>query len=160
MAETIEHERGWLPAEWVDEAVPTLMATHDHFIERQGDAWLLRLPKGDLDRDNEFYCTPIEPGQVVAFNCNEHYGEFELTVGKDGQFRTDRTYPDRANCFAIDWECMADTLAGLVKGDGWQDPVEPGVHALSIYYWSEDIPFRFDLNASGDGRFVLVAGAN
>lgn len=156
--------RTWLPADWLDEMNPTLLDSPDAFIEREGEGWALRLPEGDDERDNKFYRTLIEPGQVVLFFWTQSHGELSVTVHADGSFTTHDPIPAEATHF---YECssemLADTLAELVAGDErlGNDGLEPGEYVVSTYTWSDPVPFRFEVDAEGrHGRFVSCAGAN
>lgn len=153
----------YLPAAWSDETVPTALESSDAYIERDGDRWLLRLPKDDPDRENEFYVTPVVPGQIVEFLANEDYGHFELSIGEDRRFTTDRPYPAKANGFWIpfDPDTMQHSLRELVEGgehDG--EPLGAGEHVIGIYWWSGPIPMRFEIDGDGEPHFVASAGAN
>ena len=50
----------------------------------------------------------------------------------------------------------------LVSGNagGWCEPLEPGTHEVGVYFWSDHVAFRFEVDAEGAGRFVACAGAS
>lgn len=153
----------YAPHAWLDEIMPAPLARPEDFVEKDGDRWFLRLPEDDLERDNEFYITEIEPGQTVDFLIHENYGQFELSIGADRRFTTDRPFPDKANGFWIpfDPETMQHSLRGLVEGDGdFALRLEAGEHVIGIYWWSEPTPFRFEIDEAGQPRFVASAGPN
>lgn len=155
--------RRWLPAAWLDEMNPTMLNSPDSYIERAGDAWTLRLPAGDDERDSEFYRMTVEPGQIVEFMWTEHHGDRQLTIAADRTFSIDAPVPEGTTHF-YDYEsgAIADSLAELVEGDEalGQLPLDAGVVAISTYTWSDAIPFRFEVDADGAGRFAPSAGAN
>lgn len=157
--------RKWLPADWVDELNPTLLDTPDAFIERIGEGWGLRLPAGDPERDNDFYQTPIEPGQIVNFVWTEHYGDRTLIVNPDRTWIIDQPVPEAATHFyEYSQGALATSIEELVNGvpecgvDA--ETLDPGEYEISTYTWSDRVPFRFEVDVDGNGRFVASAGAN
>lgn len=148
-------ERVWLPAGWEDEVIPSMLPSPDHFLEREGEAWFLRLPPEDPERDNEFYKTELVPGQVVEFRWSEHYGHRLLQVHADGSWSLDEPIPEKATqLFAI-----SEGVIGLSPAELAAE-LEPGEHVISAYTWSETIPFRLEIDGEGPGRLVMCAGAN
>jgi hypothetical protein len=159
-----EQGRRWLPADWLDEMNPTMLATPDAYIERAGDGWSLRLPEGDDDRDNEFYRMSIEPGQIVQFLHTDGYGDVNVVVNADGSWTSDREPDPRANTF-YEWSSgvLASSLKEMVEGDpempSYNPPLEPGEYKISAYSWSDPISFQFIV--TGDrGHFDMCAGVN
>jgi hypothetical protein len=156
--------RKWLPAEWADEIVPDMEASPDAYIEREGEGWGLRLPVGNASRsdDHEEDCwhTKIEPGRVVNFMWTESYGTFDLTVNDDDDrtWSTDRPIPATASHFWLpfDVDTLADSVDELVR----EAALDPGEYTMGAYHWSDYVPFRFEVDADGAGRFVSCAGAN
>lgn len=157
-------DRKWLPTEWADEVSPTPEESPDKFIERDGERWVLRPPVGNAFRDEEYLRIAIEPGQVVDFMATEHFGYRIVTVNTDRTFSVDRPYPEKTTHFWGGDDQLAHTLAELVNGDpelpGMYDPLEPGEHEIAVYWWSDSLPFRFDVDSGGNGRFVSCSGAN
>lgn len=156
--------RKWIPTEWVDELNPTLLDSPDAFIERIGEGWGLRLPAGDPDRGNEFYQTAVEPGQIVNFMWTEHYGDRTVIVHPDRTWIIDQPPAEAVTHFYEHSQgVLADSIEEMVNGVpdcGVSDPLEPGEYEISTYTWSEAIPYRFDVDADGNGRFVQCEGAN
>lgn len=151
--------RLWLPDNWLDEINPTMLETPDGFIAKDGVDWVLRLPEGDPDHDNEFYRTPIEPGQVVNFLWSQGHGYVTLTVAADGTWTTDIRPPKAATHFYEPaFGIIGNSIAEVVKGD--PEPLEPGEYEISAYTWSRPIAFRFDVDVEGNGKFTPVSGAN
>lgn len=154
-------ERRWLPADWLDELNPGLQGSPDAFIERDGEGWALRLPEGDPDRTNPFYRIVVEPGQVVDFLWMEFYGHRTLTVRDDRSWSLDAPVDERATLFYEPSESMIGaSIAELVDDSDPYETLEPGTYRIDTYHWSERIPFRFDVDASGQSRLVQCAGAN
>lgn len=156
-----ETNRRWMPADWLDEMNTCLLDTPDAFIQRENDAWVLRMPEGHEDRENEFYFMVIEPGQIVTFLWTEHYGDRVLTLHADGTHTLDHPLePGTTHLFHYEEGVIADSVAELVEGGYGHDPLEPGEHVLQSYTWSDPVPFRFDVDAEGKGRFLSSPGAN
>lgn len=165
MTSMLAEGRQWLPADWLDEVNPTLLDSPDAFIERVGDGWGLRLPVGDSERDNTFYQTAIEPGQIVNFLWTEHYGDRTLTMNADRTWSLDEPAPAGATHFYEYTQGMlSDSVDSLVNGDapdcGVTDPLDPGEYVISTYTWSDSIPFLFDIDDGGNGRFILCPMAH
>lgn len=151
--------RLWLPAEWLDEINPTMLETPDGFIAKDGSDWVLRLPEGDPYHDNEFYRTPIEPGQIVNFLWSQGHGFVNLTVAADGTWTTDFRPPEAATHFyEPSFGVIANSIDQLVQDE--REPLEPGTYEISAYAWSRAIAFRFDVDADGCGKFTQTSGAN
>lgn len=163
---TDDADRKWLPAEWLDEVVPIMEASPVAYVEREGEGWALRLPKGNPSRsdDHEEDCwhTKIEPGQIVGFCWTEDYGHFSLTVDDDGRWKLDRPVPETATHFWLpfDTETLAESVEDLVKGNDWTGPTDPGTHTMGAYFWSDEVKFRFEISTDGQPRFVQCAEAN
>ncbi|MCQ0986437.1 hypothetical protein [Jiella marina] len=155
--------RQWLPSEWMDEIVPGLADDPSDFIEQDADgSWHLR-PKNESDRDNDFFHEVLEPGRVVKWRFFEDYGEVRVTVGEaPDEFTVHDPVPDTTTHFVAnhDIETLADSMEGLVDGYGWGEPLNKGEHQIQIYRWSDSLPFRFEIDQDGKGRFVCCAGAN
>ncbi|MRX32777.1 hypothetical protein [Aminobacter sp. MDW-2] len=147
----------WLPSEWMDEVNPALLASPDAYITREGDAWVLRLPKDALDYENPFYRLPVEPGQVVGFSWHEPHGDVQLLIHADGTWTATTPVPSAATHFFEQGEgIIANELDDFVTGS---DRLEEGEYHIQAYTWG-DVSFRFELDVDGAGRFVSCAGAN
>ncbi len=158
---TDETPRLWLPVEWLDEMNPSLLDSPDAFIDRVGESWVLRLPEGDPDRDSEFYRMDVEPGQIVSFMWTESHGDRLLTLHEDGSHTLDEPlHVGTTHLFHYEEGVIADSVAELISGGYGQDPLTPGEHQIATYSWSDEISYRFDVDAEGKGRFVSSAGAN
>lgn len=154
-----DHRRHWIPSDWLDEINPTMLESPDSFIEREPKGWALRLPDGDPDRDNEFYHSPIEPGQIVGFRWVEGHGFFKLLLAADRTWTTDITPPAAATHFhEPQFGIIGNSVEDLLTDD--LDPLEPGEYEISAYTWSPEIPFRFDVDTEGNGRFIQCAEPN
>ncbi|MBB4185855.1 hypothetical protein GGE07_002505 [Sinorhizobium terangae] len=151
----------YLPSIWLDEVVPAPQRDVNDFIHRLDNGTWIMMPKDEADQDEEFWRTPLELGQVVAFAVHEWYGWMEIHVNEDGSI-DDGEVPDKANCLCLDGEIetMADNVKDLVEnGDG--EPLKPGSYHITAYYWADtETHFRFIVDADGNGRFEPCAGAN
>lgn len=156
----------YLPNAWQDEVIPEPQESPDAFIHfDKVEGWVLR-PCGSAEDDEEeddiFYVKKIRDGDIIAFDENQVFGDFILTVCEDGTFSTDRPVPDKANCFRKDRdiETLASSICELVTGSGFMgDPLEPGTHEIDAYWWSQKpVYFRFCVDAAGKARFEPCAG--
>ncbi|CAB4326586.1 hypothetical protein BCH_01932 [Brucella sp. 191011898] len=70
--------------------------------------------------------------------------------------RTIRAYPSKANCFYHnDLETLGGSLNELIEtGDGINGPLEPGCYSVAVYWWGDDVAFRFEVKADGTAHFV------
>lgn len=158
------NERRWIPADWVDEIVTGLADSPDAFLKRDGRGWLLLHPaEGDEehvrddDDDADWRVRPIDAGEVVLFCWTQSFGEARLVVHPDRSWRCEGTFPPEATHFWLpfDVDTLASSIAELVDGpeDG-SGGLEPGVHVIGAYTWSEPIPFSVEVLESGAARFV------
>lgn len=162
-------ERKWLPAEWMDETVPTLGSNPADFLKRNTEGVLMLTPiDGKTDDPDEWPpSTPIQPGAVSGFCWTEQYGAATLTVevGEDGRrWRCDVDYPDTATHFAIsgDWDTMTSSIEALVTGrDGeWGtegEGLDAGEYVIEAWTWSDPVWFRVKVLESGDVALDVVA---
>lgn len=161
MTGTEKHIAKFLPAVWVDEAIPSPQRDVNDFIHRLADGSWILMPKDEEEQDEDFWRQPLEPGQTIAFLTHEFYGWFTIHVAEDRSI-DDGGIPDKANCYCLDGDVdtLVDTLAELVEnGDG--APLEPGSHDITAYWWSDaETHFRFIIDENGQGRFEPCAGAN
>ena len=154
----------YLPRAGQDEAIPEPQPSPDNFIvlDRQR-GWIIR-PTGEPDEDSEYYVTVLNHGDVIAFDENEVYGDFMLTVRDDRTFFTDRPVPEKANCFRNDRDIdtLSMSLKELVDGDGSvfsNDRLEPGTHDIDAWWWSEkSVYFRFCIDGPDKAHFEPCAG--
>ncbi|QND60416.1 hypothetical protein [Mesorhizobium huakuii] len=165
--EGVEHGRRWLPAAWLDEMNPTMLDCPDAFIERlfagvQGNAWALRLPAGDVERDNSFYQLAVEDGQIVEFMWTEVYGDRTLTIAPDRSWSLDSPISEKAtHIFEYSTGGLADGPQELVDSDtDTGEILDPGEYVISTYAWSDPVPFRFEVDTAGAGRFAPCSGPN
>lgn len=148
----------WLPSAWHDEMIPEPQESPDDFLfytDKLG--WHIRPPEEDEGDEDDFAFLKLEIGQIVYFDANRVFGDFELVVEADRTFRVLGDVPDEANCFRIDrdTDTLQPSLDLLVNGD---EPLEDGNHAMDAYWWSEtSTAFRFEFQ-DGKGTFVLCAG--
>lgn len=151
----------WIPAEWLDEVNPTMFESPDTYIEKQADVWWLRLPKGDPDRDNEFYRMAIEPGQIVQFLTMQRHGELSLILKADRSFVIDDEPPaGTTHFYEASTGAIADSLKDLVEPGETGAALDPGEYEVMAYTWSDHIPMRFDIDADGQGRFLRCSGVH
>ncbi|MBW9090866.1 hypothetical protein JNB91_23930 [Rhizobium wenxiniae] len=155
----------YLPSDWQDEVIPTPQKNPNDFLFFTEDhGWHIRPPENDED-DSCFTFLRLEPGQIVKFDLNRVFGDFDLTVNDDRTFDVDGVIPAEANCFRIDHDIytLQQSLEALVNGDGtpWSnDILEPGTYLMDAYWWSEkSTSFRFEIE-DGKGKFVNCAGAS
>lgn len=156
----------YLPSEWQDEVIPDPQDSPDKFIfftEEHG--WHMRPVEEPDYGPEDFAFQKLEPGQIVDFDLNRVFGDYELVVHEDRTFEVDGEIPDYANCFRIDHDIytLQSSIEVLVNGDGttWSnDPLDPGTHSMDAYWWSEkSSSYRFEIQ-NGQGRFVSCAGAS
>lgn len=152
----------YLPSAWQDEVIPEPQASPDAFIRRDGDGRFFLVPCEWNEEDEDNYRINLDACHVIAFDANQVFGDFSLTVREDGTFSTDRPVPDKANCFRIDrdTDTLATSLSELVAGSRFMgDPLEPGTYDMDAYWWSKNpVWFRFRVDADGKTRFEPCAG--
>lgn len=146
----------YLPEGWMDEVCPEPQADVNVFIHRQDDgSWLLR-PVDDDDFDGESFRQKLEPGTIVKFYQHEFYGWHTLDIDEDGNVSS-YLGPKKANCF-----CLDNDMDGFghsfqeIAENGLGEPLEPGSHSVTAYWWSEpETAFRFDV-IDGKGQFTRL----
>lgn len=156
----------YCPFDWLDEIVPVLVEDPAEIVFVGGPTgWLMLADEKD---DEEEYCrVPLEPGQVIEFGAHRWYGIFKMWIGGDDSFDFDDAYPSDATHFRLvdaDELDMHDSIEELVKAGSPEDfngkvPLEVGPHEVSIWYWSDPIPFRFEVE-DGKPNFVRCAGVS
>ncbi|QXZ79643.1 hypothetical protein [Rhizobium sp. L51/94] len=159
-------ETRWYPEAWLDGDVgPASVPDPCDLVHQVNGAWVLA---DDLEDGEEAFCRmEIEPGQVVQFLCTRHYGTYILTVGVDGSFSLDRPHPADATHFAhteASSESMSYSLQELVNSGHPEDvmaerPLDKGENEIEIWFWSEAVPFRFEVE-DGAPKFTRCAGVN
>lgn len=161
-------ETKWCPADWLDEIVPCLAKDPAELaVKGEGGSWILIDDIANLDDEEDGCRISLEPGQIVNFCAHRHYGSFLLTVHDDRSFTIDGPIPQDATHFALreaDFEQMHDTIEHLVSyGDpesynGFSgSPLAADQHQISAWFWSDEIPFRFDIE-DGKPTFTRCAG--
>lgn len=159
MADITEITREWLPEAWLDEVTPGLQAAPEVFAEQHEGGWRLIPPAGSGWRDEAYFRTAIEPGQVVRFFYREFFGEFVVTVREDRTWSASGGWPQKATHFWRDGGIF-NSMEEAVNPEDWHgDPLEPGEHEIGVGFWSDAISFRFDV-IDGKPLFTQVAGAN
>lgn len=146
-------ETKYLPHDWLDEYCPTPQADPNAFISGDPEIgyWLMPVA-GDEERELITYHIAIAPGDVIAFDCHRHYGDFSLTVYADGEWSTPQPIPQDANCFTIDHD--DDTLSGTIPDLIENNDLAPEIHFMTCWHWSSSrTMFRFEVK---DGRASLV----
>jgi hypothetical protein len=158
----------YCPFDWLDEVVPVLVEDPAKIVFAGGPTgWLIAADKEEL-ADDEAYCRrQIEPGQVINFGAHRFYGTFELWVAEDVSYELSAAFPDDATHFRLvdaDELDMHSSLDELVKAGNPADfsgasPLEPESYDVLVWYWSEPIPFRFEVE-DGKPKFVRCAGVS
>lgn len=151
-------ERRYLPADYLDEVVPTPRPSPSE--------WIVTLPGNSyalvpIEEDDEEPSHFLRAGDVVEFNWIESYGLIEVTIAADGSFTSSRTPDPRANCVWIPWdsETIDESIASFARN--WiKNRIgygkKPTTIELEQYAWSaQSERYRFELSSSGP-RFVLV----
>lgn len=143
----------YLPADWVDESLPTLAAAPIDFVEKDeaGQYWL-RLPEGDEDRDNEFYKIKLELDHAISWRARRIYGRYLLTVEEDGKGHLALT-PGAAdaNNFCLedaeDLDTFDDINELIAKGnhDTPGAPLPAGEYMVQAWFWGDDRSFMFEV---------------
>jgi hypothetical protein len=158
----------YCPFDWLDEIVPVLTEDPADIVFAGGPTgWLMLADEAEKDDEGEYCRLPLETGQVVLFGANRWYGTFEMWVSEDGSYDFDEPYPDDATHFRMEGADDLDmhhSVEELVKaGDPaamrQATPLEPGSHDVQIWFWSEPIPFRFEVE-DDKPKFVRCAGAS
>ncbi|NKW09811.1 hypothetical protein HGG76_10385 [Ochrobactrum tritici] len=101
------YEQTWLPADWMDELVPTPLRHPTDFIHQCDDGSYIVIPKESKDdlrpdggvEDQEHLLFNIATGDIVRFQPTEQYGTYTLHLAEDRSFWIDGDYPSKANCF-------------------------------------------------------------
>ncbi|QNQ62208.1 hypothetical protein IB024_00110 [Brucella sp. 6810] len=158
------YEQTWLPADWMDECIPATLRHPTDFIHRCDDGSYIVIPKESKDdlrpeggiEDQGHLLFKIAAGDMVRFQPTEQYGTFTLHLAEDQSFWIDGDYPSKANCFYHnDLETLGGSLNELIEtGDGINGPLEPGCYSVAVYWWGDDVAFRFEVKADGAAHFV------
>ncbi len=151
----------YLPTGWLDEVLPDPQRDVNDFIHRLEDGTWIMMPKDEVDQDEEFWRTRLEPGQVIPFAAHEWYGWMTIHVNDDGSI-DDGEVPDKANCLCLDGEVetMVDNVEDLIEF-GAGERLKPGTYDITAYFWADnETHFRFVLDADGKGQFEPCTGAN
>ncbi|MCI0999180.1 hypothetical protein HWD97_03690 [Ochrobactrum sp. C6C9] len=164
------YELTWLPADWMDEYVPAPLRHPTDFIHRCDDGSYIVIPKESKDdlrpdggiEDQEHLLFKISAGDIVRFQPTEQYGTYTLHLAEDRSFWIDGDYPSKANCFYHnDTQTLSSSLNELIEtGDGINSPLEPGSYSVDVYWWGNDVAFRFEGHTHGAARFVKVGEAH
>ncbi|RKD61529.1 hypothetical protein [Rhizobium sp. WW_1] len=158
----------YCPFDWLDEVVPVLADDPADIVFAGGPTgWLMLADEHEQDEEEASCRRPLEPGQVVQFGATRVYGTFEMWIGDDGGYDFPEPYPADATHFRLadgDDLDMHDSIDELVKAGSPEDlarntPLEPGSYGVDIWYWSDPIPFRFEVE-DGKPKFVRCAGVS
>lgn len=85
-----------------------------------------------------------------------------VTVHADGSWTCPTDWPAHADHFWVAWDSdtLCDSMDDLVTGGSYGgDRLDVGLHLVGVYFWSDAVSFRFEVEA-GKGRFIPCAGAN
>lgn len=148
-----EVDRRWIPAEWLDEVVPTCGKSPDAFLKRHGDVLKLA-PLDDLDPEDWPQPEALSDGQIVLFCWTEQYGDWTVKVADDGSFTfPEGTPPETATHFSFEDE-MEDSPAQLVRLLLDNAGIERGGEfEMYCYAWSDPLPYRLKILESGAAHF-------
>lgn len=158
----ITYETTWLPSDWMDEYTPETLRHPNDFIHQQDDGTYIITPKVGKDdlqpTDFSHFSREMKAGDVIRFSPSECYGTFTLYVSDDLSFWIDGDYPSKANCFyEPDSEAVTDSLSELVEIAGDDGGcMTPGSYTVKVYWWGNDIAYRFDIAPDGKPHFVEV----
>lgn len=146
--------RTWLPADYLDEVIPTPRPSpSDWIITLPGDAYALA-PAEDDHEPREI----LKAGDVVEFYWTESYGTVDIDIRAAGTFAVvGGTVDPRANCVRADFDndTVDDSVASLAEN--WiENGRDPGVFVVDQYSWSKGEDYRFETAASEGPRFVPV----
>lgn len=158
------YELTWLPADWMDEFVPAPLRHPTDFLHRYDDGSYIVIPKeskddlrpdGDIE-DQIHLLFKVAEGDIVRFQPTEQYGSYTLHLAEDRSFWIEGDYPSKANCFYHnDLETLSSSLDELIEtGDGINGLLEPGSYSVEVYWWGENVAFRFEVKADGKAHFV------
>lgn len=160
------YEQTWLPAEWMDEFVPAPLRHPTDFIHQCGDGSYIVIPKESKDdlrpergiEDQGHLLFKVAEGHIVRFQPTEQYGTYILHLEEDRSFWIDGDYPSKANCFYHnDIETLSSSLDELIEtGDGIDGPLEPSCYSIDVYWWGNDVVYRFEITTDGMPLFVKV----
>ncbi|KAB2758002.1 hypothetical protein F9K81_11675 [Brucella anthropi] len=160
------YELTWLPAGWMDEFVPAPLRHPTDFLHRCDDGLYIVIPKESKDdlrpeggiEDQEHLLFKVAEGDIVRFLPHESYGTFTLHIRDDLSYRVVGDYPSQANHFYLpDTEAIGDSIDDLIQqsseGNG---QIAPGVYEIDVYWWGNDVAFRFEGHENGAVRLVKV----
>ncbi len=155
-------KRSWCPTAWLDEVTPVRVSSPSEALHRFDDGrWGIvcddfRDAKATAPSD-DFQIMFVEPGQIVGWSYSEGRGDFVLTIAGNGAWSLDAPMPEQVTHWleTDDWEALGDSVPDLIRiGD-----LGPGKHNVMAYYWSGEIPHRFEIEGEC-GRLVQCAGTN
>ena len=163
-----DYEITWLPAEWQDECIPETMRHPTDFIHKCDDGSFIVIPKkgkddhapdGDME-DQEHMLFKICIGDIVRFQPTEQYGTFTLLVAENGTSKVDGRFPAKANTFYLpDTETIGSSVEDAIRQSvEFSGTISPGKYDIDIYWWGDDVAYRFDVALDGTPHFV-EAGA-
>jgi hypothetical protein len=146
----------YLPAEWLDETVPTPVDQPDDLIRViDGKCFLIASDEDDEDGE-DVWKMEVQDGTFVEFCEFRDYGHWDITVERDGDdnltWRGDAGIPAEANCFYADGDTdtFADSLEAMFEGMLHYDadlllhnPYRSGTFNVHAYHWSEAKPWYF-----------------
>lgn len=160
------YECTWLPDDWMDECIPATLRHPTDFIHKCDDGTFIVIPKngkddltpdGDED-EQEHLLFKVRDGDIVRFIPHENYGTYTLRVSDDLSCSVVGEYPSKANTFYLpDTETIADSIDGVIQQDvELTGPISPGEYDIDVYWWGDDVAFRFVVSTDGTAHFVEV----
>ena len=150
--------RKWLPAEYVDEVIPTPRAS--------AAEWLLQV-------DGKFYLAgndiagdtaprELREGEILQFDWTEDHGTAELEILSPTEWRGEDRMPTTpaghmVMCEAGNWDSQSDNIATFVECYcDFNKPNLPETVTVEFYAWS-NVPTLYEFRA---GTLHLQGAAN
>ena len=162
----IIYETTWLPADWLDESIPETLRHPSDFIHKCEDGSFIVIPKISKDNlapeggieEQEHLLFKVGVGDVVRFQPMEMYGWFPFYVSDNLSFWIEGDYPSKANCFYEPCsEDIFDSLDQMIENAGeFGSSMSAGSYQVQVYWWGNDVAYRFEIAPDGIPRFVEV----
>ncbi|MEN5297705.1 hypothetical protein ABE530_05040 [Brucella sp. TWI559] len=160
------YETTWLPAEWMDECIPATLRHPTDFIHKGEDGSFIVTPKNGKDdhtpevgtEEQERLLIKLSIGDIVHFRPNEQYGTFPLWISKNKTNHVEGYFPAKANTFYLpETETIGDSVEDAIRQSvEFNGPLSPGEYEIDIYWWGDEIAYRFDVMPDGTPHFVKM----
>ena len=149
--------RTWIPADWMDESVPTCGTSPDDFLKRNANGVLQLMPIDPEEGSTWPAASDILPGQEVQFCWHEDGGTATLVLRDDGTWSLNPPFDGDVNCITdADGDAFAQDVDDYISQYKEIEPMEPGEYQLWGWFWSEPIAFRALVLESGAATFEEV----